>query len=142
MNINVSIIDQQVRGLVQRLQPRIEEVLESKLDETKARSVAFVVLCVKTLLELNDDEALECLMEGGNDFGIDAIDLSDIVEGEFTVTLFQGKYKHQNLEGTSNFEETGIIKAVQAVRYLFDPSADLHVNPRLKARIEEPSTPR
>ncbi|MBK9260114.1 MAG: AIPR family protein [Polyangiaceae bacterium] len=137
MNINVSIIDQHVRGLVQRLQPRIEEVLESNLDETKARSVAFVVLCVKTLLELNDDEALECLMEGGNDFGIDAMDLSDIVEGEFTVTLFQGKYKHQNLEGNSHFEETGIIKAVQAVRYLFDPSADLHVNPRLKARIEE-----
>ncbi len=45
MNINVGIIDQQVRGLAQRLQSRIEEELDRKLDETTTRSVAFVVRC-------------------------------------------------------------------------------------------------
>lgn len=137
MNINASIIDQQVRGLATRMLLRLEEELDTKLDETKARSVAFVLLCVKTLLELSDDEALDCVTEGGNDFGVDAIDVSDVVEGEFTVTLFQGKYKHQNLEGTSNFEEGGVIKAVQAVRALFNPLAPVNLNPRLQARIEE-----
>jgi hypothetical protein len=65
MNINVSIIDQQVRGLAQRLLQKMQAELDTTLDETKARSVAFVLLCVRTLLELSDDEALECLTEGG-----------------------------------------------------------------------------
>ena len=137
MNINVSIIDQQVRGLAQRLHGKMEAELEAKLDDTKARSVAFVLLSVKTLLDLDEDEALECLTGGSNDFGVDAMAVSDIVEGEFTVTLFQGKYDHTKLEGNRNFEETGVIKAVQAVRGLFDPLQSIEMNPRLRARVEE-----
>lgn len=137
MNINVSIIDQQVRGLAQRLRGNMEAELEVKLDDTKARSVAFVLLCVKTLLDLNEDEALECLTESSNDFDVDAMAVSDVVEGEFTVTLFQGKYDHTKLEGNKNFDETGVIKAVQAVRGLFDPQQSIDMNPRLRARVEE-----
>lgn len=137
MNINVSIVDQQVRGLAQRLKPSIESALDKSLNDTVARSVAFVLLCQKVLLDLTDDEALEGLTEGGNDFGVDAIDLSEVVDGEFTVTLFQGKYKHENLEGVHGFPEDGVMKAVQAVRALFNPSAPLNLNRRLQARIEE-----
>lgn len=137
MNINVSIIDQHVRGLAERMLSKMEAEMETTLDETRARSAAFVLLCVKTLLDLNDDEALDCLTEGGNDFGVDAIDISDVVEGEVTITLFQAKYKHTNLAGTSSFEEGGVLKAVQAVRILFDPFAPVHMNARLKAKIED-----
>ena len=137
MNINVSIIDQQVRGLAQRLRARLEEELDRAVDDTLARSASFVVLCAKVLLDLSDDEALELLTEGGNDFGVDAIDVSDVVDGEFTVTLFQGKYHHENLEGTKGFPQSGVEKAVQAVRALFNPSAPVQLNPRLQARIEE-----
>jgi hypothetical protein len=137
VNINVSIVDQQVRGLAQRLKPSIEKALDKVLDDTAARSVAFVLLCQKVLLDLTDDEALEGLTEGGNDFGVDAIDLSEVVDGEFTVTLFQAKYKHENLEGLHGFPEDGVMKAVQAVRALFNPAAPLDLNPRLQARIEE-----
>jgi hypothetical protein len=137
MNINVSIIDQHVRGLAQRLKLALETALNEALDDTKARSVAFVVLCEKVLLDRTDDEAISALTEGGNDFGVDAIDVSDVVENEFTVTLFQGKYNHENLEGVKGFPETGVIKAVQAVRTLFNPTAPVTMNPRLNAQIED-----
>jgi hypothetical protein len=137
MNINVGIIDQQVRGLAQRLKTRIEQELDKQLDETTTRSVAFVVLCAKVMLGLTDDEAIETLTEGGNDFGVDAISVGDLNDGEFVVTLFQGKYHHENLNGVKGFPQTGVEKAVQAVRALFNPAAPVHLNPRLQARIEE-----
>lgn len=137
MNINVGIIDQQVRGLAQRLKAQIEDELDKSLDETTTRSVAFVVLCAKVTLGLTDDEAIETLTEGGNDFGVDAIEVSDLNDGEFVVTLLQGKYHHENLEGIKGFPQGGVEKAVQAVRALFNPAAPVNLNPRLQARIEE-----
>lgn len=41
MNLNVGVIDQQVRGLAQRLGPRLAEAMDrSSLDETLARGPA------------------------------------------------------------------------------------------------------
>ena len=137
MNINVGIIDQQVRGLAQRLKLQIDAALDRTLDETTARSVAFVVLCAKVMLDLTEDEALEALTEGGNDFGVDAIEVGDVSDGEFVVTLFQGKYHHANLEGVKGFPQDGVEKAVQAVRALFNPAAPVDLNPRLQAQVEE-----
>lgn len=136
MNINASIIDQQVRALAETLAPRLADELNIKNDEHKARSAAFVLLTLKSLLDLSQDEAFDCLTEGGSDFGVDAIHLSDVVDGEFTATLVQSKYK-QKLDGTSNFEETGVIKSIQAIKYLFNPFAVMSVNQRLEARVEE-----
>jgi hypothetical protein len=138
MNVTVSIIDQHVRGLAERRGTDIVEVLgKAAADETFRRSAAFVLLCVKTMLGMGEEEALECLTEGGNDFGVDAIHVADVADGEFTVTLFQGKYKHVNLDGTAGFPEDGVLKAVNAVRFLFDLRAKIDVNPRLEASIEE-----
>src|SRR5437868_8714586 len=137
MNINIGIIDQQVRGTAQRLKKQIEEALDRPLDETTTRSIAFVILCAKVMLDLTDDEAVAILTEGGNDFGVDAIKVGDVSDGEFVVTLFQGKYHHENLEGTKAFPQSGVEKAVQAVRALFNPSAPVHLNDRLQAQIEE-----
>jgi hypothetical protein len=137
MNINVGIIDQQVRGLAQRLRPQIEDALGKTVDDTMARSAAFVLLCAKVMLDLTDEEAVEALTEGGNDFGVDAIEVGDVSDGEFVVTLFQGKYHHENLEGVKGFPQNGVEKAVQAVRALFNPAAPVDMNARLQAQIEE-----
>jgi hypothetical protein len=137
MNINAGIIDQHVRGLAARLKDRIEETLDrSKLDDNLARSVAFVILCVKTMLDLTEDEALDRVTEGGNDLGIDAIDIGDIIDGQFTVTLFQGKYNHVNLDGVRGFPQVGIEKAALAIRTLFNPSIPVNPNRRLQTEIE------
>jgi len=136
MNINVSIIDQQVRALADAQIQQLADDLNIKNDENKARSAAYVLLTLKTLLDLPEDEAFDCLTEGGNDFGVDAIHLSDLADGEFTATLIQAKYK-QRLDGESNFDENGVIKAIQAIKYLFNPSAVMTVNKRLESRVEE-----
>ncbi len=138
MNINGSIIDQQVSGLAGRLRLEIEQELETKLDNVKAHSVGFVVLCAKLMLDLTESEAIETLTEGGNDFGVEAIHVSAVNDGEFVVTLFQCKYTHENLEGIRGFPQNGVEKAVQAVRTLFDPGLDVsQLNQRLRTRIEE-----
>lgn len=90
------------------------------------------------MLELSDDDAFNCLTEGGDDFGVDAIHISDEHDGEFTVSLFQGKYKWKNLDGSSNFPEEGIKALINAIRYLFDPTLQIeNVNDRLEPKIED-----
>jgi len=136
MSINTGIIDQRVRKLAQDLAPELESRLNIRNDEDKQRSTAFVFLVTKTILDLTDEEALDCLTEGGNDFGVDALHVGDVENGEFVTTLFQGKYK-RDLDGNANFPQTGVEKVIQAIRYLFDPDTAITANPRLAARIEE-----
>ena len=134
-NINLSIIDQQLLGI----EDQIKEQANHELGITgpQLKSLAFVYLCVKTVLELDPNEAFECLTEGSNDLSIDAIHCSALTDREFTVTLFQGKYSRK-LDGTSQFSENEIKKMTETCRYLFDPSATIqHINRRLHARIEE-----
>jgi hypothetical protein len=137
MNINVSIIDQQVRGFAERSSVQFEEALGRPLDETLGRSVAFVALVVKVMLDLSDEEAIDSLTEGGNDFGVDAMVIGDVSDNEFVVTLVQGKYHHSNLDGVKGFPQSGVEKAVQAVRMLFNPGAPLNVNDRLASQVAE-----
>ncbi len=136
MSINTSIIDQRLSGV----QDEIREEARNDLgidDAGRLKSLAFVYLCVKTMLDLDRDEAFDCLTEGGGDFGVDAMHLTEEVDGEFGVTLFQAKYKI-SLEGNSNFEENGINALINAIRHIFDPSAELGaINERLKTKVEE-----
>ncbi len=136
MSINVGIIDHRIRKLAEDLSGEFEERLNIKNDEAKQRSTAFVFLSVKTVLDLPDEEALDCLTEGGNDFGVDAIHIGDVEDGEFLVSLFQGKYK-QKLTGDANFPQTGVEKVIQAINCLFDPDSAFTTNPQLTIRIED-----
>ena len=135
MNINASIVDQRLTGILKEHLNLLEPIVGKS--EEKQRSLAFVLLCVSTALELPLDAAAELLTEGGNDVGVDALHLSDVDDGEFTVTLFQGKYKHKDLAGTANFPENGVKSALQTIATLFDPDKQVLMNPRIKPRIEE-----
>ena len=93
MNINVSIVDQRVNKIMEAISETVRETLNIN-DERRLKSLSFVYLCVQTILELSAEDTLECLTEGGGDFGIDAIHMSEEVDSEFEVTIFQGKYKN------------------------------------------------
>lgn len=133
MDINASIIDQRLNGIVQ---DQAGLLPESK-DPIKLKSTAFVLLSTATVLDLSLEDAAECVTEGGGDAGVDAIYIGDAEDGEFQVTIFQGKYKHNNLDGTANFPENGVKTAIHTIATLFDPSKQLDMNERLKPRIEE-----
>ncbi|PIW00821.1 MAG: abortive phage resistance protein [Deltaproteobacteria bacterium CG17_big_fil_post_rev_8_21_14_2_50_63_7] len=135
MNINASIIDQRLGGVQDEIRGRAVDDLNIK-DPERQKSLAFVYLCVKTMLDLEPDVAFDCLTEGGGDFGVDAMHLTEEVDGEFAVTLFQGKYKKQ-LDGTSNFPGSGLESLVNAIRHIFNPNSALGpVNERLMAQVE------
>ncbi len=138
MNVSAAIIDQRLNKLAQELQERlVAELRVNANDTTRQKSLAFVYLCAKTMLDLVDDEAFEALTDGSNDFGVDAMHIGETLDEEFVVTLFQAKYAHKNLEGQNNFPEDGVEAAVGAVRYLFDPRAKVVANHRLLPKIEE-----
>ncbi|TAN72048.1 MAG: abortive phage resistance protein [Gallionella sp.] len=134
MNINASIVDQRLTGIVQEHLALIEPY--AKNDTDKQRSVAFVLLCASTSLGLPLEEAAELLTEGGNDVGVDALHFSEPDDGEFTVTIFQGKYK-RDLMGAANFPENGVKAAINMVGTLFDPGKHIQLNRHLAPRVEE-----
>lgn len=136
MNINASIIDQRLVAIAENIQASAESELKIRQPE-KLKSLAFVYLCVQTVLALEPDEAFDCLTEGGGDFSVDAIHISEAYDYEFIVSLFQGKYKRK-LDGAANFPESDITKLIAAIKYLFDPTAQLqNVNERLLPKIED-----
>ncbi|MBD2664182.1 hypothetical protein B6N60_01286 [Richelia sinica FACHB-800] len=136
MNINASIIDQRLESVADTIRQQAAEELRIN-DPGKLKSLAFVYFCVKTILDLDDSNAFDCLMEGGGDFGVDAMHISEEHDGEFTVSLFQAKYKN-DLQGNANFPENGINALINAIRFLFDPGAKLeHINQRLLTKVEE-----
>lgn len=133
MNINTSIIDQRVTGTVEDHQ----EWLPEGTDLNKKKSAAFVLLCMATCLEISMDEAAELLTEGGNDAGVDGLHVGEVEDGEFLITIFQGKYKIKDLSGNSNFPENGVQKAVDTVQVLFDPYRKVTLNSKIAPKIEE-----
>jgi len=132
MNINASIVDQRITGIIEDH----PELLPDG-DENKKKSSAFVLLCMSAALELNLEEAAELITEGGNDAGVDGIHISEVNDGEFAVTIFQGKYKVKDLRGIANFPENGVQKAVNTVATLFDPAKKIELNNRIAPKVEE-----
>lgn len=133
MNINASIVDQRLSGIIAEQ----TALLGQGLTGEKLRSVAFVLLCIATMLDIALEDAAEILTEGGQDEGVDGLHLGEVDDGEFMVTIFQGKYKHKDLSGVANFPENGVQKAIATVAGLFDPAKNLGLNARLAPRVEE-----
>ena len=131
MNINAGLVDQQLTGLLQK-HPGVFEG-----DETKQRSSAFVVHCMMYLLSLSFEDACDLMTDGADDAGIDGIHVGDISDGEFTVTLFQAKYKHKDLEGEANFPANAVDMICRTAQTIFDPFKTLKLNPKLESKIAE-----
>ncbi|HSO00587.1 MAG TPA: AIPR family protein [Candidatus Nanopelagicales bacterium] len=130
MDINASIVDQRVRGLAETYKDRLSG------DDDKRRSSAFLLLCIKTVLDLDEEEAFERLTDGSGDADVDGLDVGDLRDGEFVVTLFQGKYR-RDLSGQSGFPANSVKKIVGTVGALFDPDKPLTLGAELRPKVEE-----
>lgn len=136
MNLNASIIDQRLTGVQAEIGQWAQDELNISAPD-RLKPLAFVYLCAKTMLDLDAQEAFDCVTDGGGDFGVDAMQVTEEVDGEFNVTLFQAKYKAK-LDADSNFPEEGIHALVNAIRHIFDPVAELGtINERLRVKVEE-----
>ena len=80
MDINASIIDQQLTGLLDKHADWMPTG-----DDNKKRSAAFVLLCMANCLDISQEDAVELLTEGGNDAGVDGLHIDEVDDGEFLV---------------------------------------------------------
>ncbi len=137
-SLSASIIEQRVLGLMDEIRSQAAEELRLRNDEAKLKSLAFLFLCVRVMLDLPPEEAFDCLVDGAQDFGVDAIYFDEDCTDEVVITIFQAKYRSNPNAGEANFPENSIRLLIDAVRCIFNPSSALpNLNDRLKAKVEE-----
>ena len=136
MLLATQIIDQQVSGIVDVHAETLSGELGAGNDEPKKRSMAFLFIAAKTAFGLNDEEAFDGIVDGSNDFGVDALYFAQPEDGELPITLMQGKYK-TDLNSNAAFPEQAITKMIAAIDTIFDPDKPVKVNRRLEQRIED-----
>ena len=107
MTLAAQIIDQQVSGIVERHSDAFAGELRLGRDRHRRRAVAFLFLVARTAFDLADEDALDGIVDGGDDFGIDALYFEPPDDGELRVTVAQGKYR-QDLGGDPAFPERGV----------------------------------
>ena len=132
MNINKNIVDQRIQKIISDNPSWFQDL---KNDNEKKISKAFLLLGVASYLNLELEEALQCLTDGGNDVGIDAVYIGDTTDIDFTVIIFQSKYSRG--ENDSNFSENAIIKTIAALDLLFDARKKVTFNDKLKVKVAE-----
>ncbi len=135
-SLAAQIIDQQVSGIVEKHTDLLSGEFRLGSDRQKLRSAAFVFLVARTAFDLADQEALDGIVDGANDFGVDALYFDPPDGGELPVILIQGKYR-TSLSGDAAFPENGIAQMIDAIDVLFDPERPVTLNRRLTERGEE-----
>jgi hypothetical protein len=135
---NAGLVDQRVRAFVDRAREQLAEKLQTSAngDEHRLKSAAFAVLCLQAWLSLDEEAAIDALTDGGQDIGVDALHIGDVVDGEFVVTVLQSKYS-KSLEAKAGYPGNSIVRVVNTVRVLFDPAAAVAANSRLEELVAE-----
>jgi len=131
MNIEKQIIDQRINKIIQDNHSLFDEN-----DEEKNRSKAFLLLGVSAYLDIDLEEAEQLVTDGGNDGGFDAAYIVEGQDSQLNVVLFQSKYV-RNLDKDSNFPANAVEKAVNTVKCVFDPSAQMELNFKSKEKVNE-----
>jgi len=139
MNIELSLIDQQVQGLAEKL--------TAKLDNNSDRQIskAFLFLVLKNIIDNNsEDEILDCIYDSGNDYSIDGLYVSDVANDSFTINIVQTKYTRllkkngSYYDGNGQFPRGDVIKVINSLPLILDPNKQLiNVPTRLKMKIAE-----
>lgn len=119
----------------------------SSTDERRrVLSKSFALLCAMQWLDLDEDEALDAVVDGSNDRGIDAIWVAEPQGGFFDVHIFQTKYS-EDLDRDKGFGENEVIKIINTLRGLLrqqsfqvNNALDLHLA-EVRAHLDEFNLP-
>ena len=131
MDIVKQIIDQRVNKIM------LDNPDYYKEEDTERRkSKTFLLLGVASYLDIDIAEAMQYITDGHGDGGFDAAYIEEAQDSQLNVVLFQSKYT-RDLDKESNFPANAIEKAVNTVKCVFDPSANVEPNEKSKAKIDE-----
>jgi hypothetical protein len=138
MNLEAHIIDAQVRKLVADQSNELKLALKnSKADDSRLKSAAYLFLVIKSKLDLSDDEVFDAIVDGGNDFGVDAIYFQKNDDRNLDVYLFQSKYT-QDFDKENNFRQNDVLKLIDNVsNSIFKFDLIYNLNPKLRLRVAE-----
>lgn len=131
MDIAKQIIDQRIIKIVEE-----NSVIFDSGDFERDRSKAFLLLGVSAYLDIDMAEAVQYLTDGGNDGGFDAAYIVEAQDSQLNVVLFQSKYS-RNLDGDSNFPANAVEKAVNTIKCVFDPAAQIELNIESRKKVDE-----
>ena len=131
MDIAKQIIDQRVNKILED-----NPDLFANDDPERRRSKGFLLLGVAAYLDIDISEAEQFITDGGQDGGFDAAYLVEAQDSQLNVVLFQSKYT-RNLEKDSHFPANAVEKAVNTVRCVFDPAANIELNPKSRKKVDE-----
>jgi hypothetical protein len=147
-NVGMALAVQNLEALIQEtVQAKQTELIElrslkpldtGKLrdeDEGRLRTTAFTFLVTKHILGLDDSDALEAIVDGGKDLGIDAIHWTEPKDSVLPITLVQTKL-YKRLDGKSSFSETVIDSMIRSIIIILNRSAKYTANARLSEKIE------
>lgn len=130
-DFNCTLVDQYCEGIINR-----NPEFFGTYDHNKKQALAFVILSIKTYLGIDENEAIDYVTDGAQDYGIDGIYVGSEDNGELPITLFQCKYK-SDLSGSANFPANAVEKIINTVGLVFDPDAKLTVNAKLSPVLED-----
>lgn len=131
MDIAKQIIDQRVNKILED-----NPDLFANDDPERRHSKGFLLLGVAAYLDIDISEAEQFITDGGQDGGFDAAYLVEAQDSQLNVVLFQSKYT-RNLEKDSHFSTNAVEKAVNTVRCVFDPAANIELNPKSRKKVDE-----
>ncbi len=131
MDIAKQIIDQRINHILKE-----NETIFDDGDHERNRSKAFLLLGVAAYLDIDMIEAAQYLTEGGNDGGFDTAYIVEAQDAQLNVVLFQSKYSRK-LDRDSEFPANAVEKAVNTVKCVFDPLAQIELNAQSRKKVEE-----
>ncbi len=139
MNIELSLIDQQVQGIVEKLNTKLDT------NTNKQISKAFLFLVLKNITDSEDEyDILDCIYDDDNDYSIDGMYVSDVVNDNFTIKIIQTKYTRilksngSYYDGRGVFPRTDVIKMINSLPLILDPNKQpVNMPIRLKTKIAE-----
>lgn len=131
MDISRQIVDQRIRKILQENADFFQDD-----DEERKLSKAFLLLGVAAYLNIDVAEAYPLITDGGNDGGFDAAYIAEGQDMQLNVVLFQSKYT-RDLENDRHFPANAVEKAVNTVKCVFDPSANIELNFRSRQKVDE-----
>lgn len=126
---NAQIVDARVRKLAEN--PSVGG------SDASGMSRAFAAICLQTYTGIDEDDAIDCLTDAGNDASIDALHVGDTVGAEFCITVVQAKYTANLAKTDSAFPRNDVVKISTYLTHVFDRDEDLDLPPNLAARVAD-----
>ena len=114
--LSKTIIDKQVNKVASEY---FKDLYNNNVEDKKrALSRSYTLLTMKYMLDIDEDVASDCIVDGNNDFAIDGIYFTEPQNEYFDIYIYQIKYSSK-LDKDYGIKEIDIIKMIESIKKFF-----------------------